>query len=185
MKEVYPNLFVGGDQHLMEFADKAAKLLTEQHPHGIISSWISGYYLHAAKEPFHRQILGYKTRGAPKDHPDYLFVRTKGALTLNLVDVPDSKAKHIPDQILDEAVEYIRWCVHEEFKPVFVHCNQGWSRGPSLALLFLVEHTHFADGLSKFESVEDKFKTLYPDYQPNGIRLKVKERFERRNKDEN
>jgi len=180
MKEVYPNLFVGGESHLMEFAAKAEQLLTEQHPHGTINSWVSGYYVHAAKDPYHRRALGYTTRAAPKDHPNYLSLRTRNSLVLNLVDVTESKANYIPDSILDEAVDYIRECVHEKFRPVFVHCNQGWSRGPSIALMFLIEHTDFAKGLSLFESVEDKFRGIYPKYQPNGIRLKVRERFERR-----
>lgn len=31
--------------------------------------------VHACKEPYHRKVLGYSGRGAPKNHPEYLIAR--------------------------------------------------------------------------------------------------------------
>jgi len=176
MKEVYPNLFVGSESDIFEFAHIVQAIENPEHP--------SYFLIHAAKEPYHRKELGYTTRGAPKDHPEYLFARREQRLILNLVDVPESKAKFIPDSCLDEAVHVIHWWCDEVKKPLFIHCNEGKSRAPSIVLMFLIEHTDFAAGLNTFESVENKFKGLYPDYQPNGVRLKTKERFERRYKND-
>ena len=175
--EVYPNLFVGSEYDIHAFSLLAEKRTIEKCP-AVVSSYISAHYVQAAKEPFHREAVKYVTRGAPKDHPEYLVARRSNRIILNLVDVPESKAQYIPDEALDAAVDYIQWCVHSQFKPILVHCNQGVSRGPSIALMFLMKHTNFAEGLSLFESVEDKFRTLYPAYNPQGIRVKTRERFE-------
>ncbi len=53
MIEIHPNLYVGhqGDyEYLVQGQD----------------GWA---VVHACKEPYHRNLLGYTTRGAPKDHP--------------------------------------------------------------------------------------------------------------------
>ena len=68
MIEVHRNLFVGGE------AD-------EQQVRGH-HGW---FFIHACKEPYHRQALGYAGRAASKDHPEYLIARRDGRLILNLV----------------------------------------------------------------------------------------------------
>lgn len=70
MIEVKSNLFVGSQD------DEAA-----------IRGQGGWFVVHACKEPYHRQALGYSGRGAPKDHPEYLIARREGRLILNLVDV--------------------------------------------------------------------------------------------------
>lgn len=176
MKEVYPNLFVGSDNDVFEFGIEAEKRCRKSCG-AVVNSHISGYYVHAAKEPWHRQALGYKTRGAPKNDPEYLFARRRGRLILNLVDTP----KHwmIPEEPINEALELIRWVLKVARKPIIVHCNRGYSRGPSIALMYLIQHTDFSDGLT-FEQTEEKFKKLYPDYLPSGIREKTIKRYEMR-----
>ncbi|MBA2116847.1 hypothetical protein HOV93_40400 [Planctomycetes bacterium FF15] len=44
--------------------------------------------VHACKDPYHRQALGYSGRDAPKSHPEYLIARREHRLILNLVDAP-------------------------------------------------------------------------------------------------
>jgi len=70
MIEVYLNLFVG-DQ-----SDYEINVATQE-------GWA---VVHACKEPYHRQALGYRVRGAPKDHPEYLVARRGNRLILNIVE---------------------------------------------------------------------------------------------------
>ncbi len=121
--------------------------------------------VHACKEPYHRKLLGYTGKGAPKNHREYLFARRENRLFLNIVDVdsPDYIAKEIVDTALnfiDEALSNNRKCL--------VHCNQGESRSPSIGFLYLASK----GVLSKdFLSSEIEFRKLYSSYNPkNGIR---------------
>lgn len=70
MIEVFPNLYVGSEQ--------------DEHLARGAPCW---FIIHACKEPYHRQALGYSGRAASKDHPEYLIAHRLGRLILNLVDV--------------------------------------------------------------------------------------------------
>src|ERR1035437_3624457 len=116
MIEVLSNLFVGSQDD-------------EVSIHGQ-SGW---FVVHACKEPYHRQALGYSGRAAPKNHPEYLIARRDNRLVLNLVDADDPA--YIPAEIMDVAVTFI----HEHLsagRRVLVHCNQGLSRSPAIAMLY-------------------------------------------------
>ena len=132
--------------------------------------------VHACKEPYHRQALGYTGRGAPKTHPEYLIARRGNRLILNLVDADDPA--YIPDEIMEAAVEFI----HSELsggKRVLVHCNQGLSRSPGIAMLYLATHT---DRVSRdsFEAAVVAFRTIYPPFSPAvGIAGWLRERWAR------
>ncbi len=147
MIEVYPNLFVG-DQNDYEFTVKAQ------------DGWA---VVHACKDPYHRAALGYSGRGAPKEHPEYLVARRGHRLILNMID-PDDPA-YIPKELVDAALEFI----HEQLSAqqrVLVHCNQGNSRGPGLALLYLAKFTDKLPKTSYSEAVP-KFRESYPAYFPS------------------
>lgn len=148
MKEVYTNLFVGS-----------------QHDEENLRNRDEWFVVHACKEPYHRQALGYTERGAPKGHPEYLLAKRENCLILNLVDV--ANPQYIPLEIMDTAVETIHEYI--ENKKILVHCNQGMSRSPSIALLYLAKYTEVFTGLS-IEDARAKFRNLYPNYNPaNGV----------------
>jgi len=137
--EVRPLLFVG-DQ------GDAESIHSDQ-------SWA---VVHACKEPYHRQALGYTGRAAPKDHPEYLVARRENALILNLVDVDDPA--YVRVEIVDAAIEFMN---SRKDVRVLVHCNQGRSRSPTLAML--------ADAASlpeKFDEAEEAFRAKYASYNP-------------------
>jgi predicted protein tyrosine phosphatase len=116
--------------------------------------------VHACKEPYHRQMVGYVGRGAPTDDDEYLFARRGSRLALNLVDVADPKFIH--RDIIDEAMSFIA----EHYgsgTPTFVHCNQGGSRGPTIAMLYMAPQLP-----ERFEDAEGAFRELYPSYLPAG-----------------
>ena len=120
MIEVCQNLFVGSQND--EVAIRG------------LSGW---FVVHACKEPYHRQALGYTTPGAPKNHPEYLLAARPGRLILNLVDV--DKVSFIAPEIVNAALNAIRDNIGSS--KVLIHCNQGMSRSPAIALLYLLKYT--------------------------------------------
>lgn len=146
MIEIHQNLFVG-HQGDYEYRVKGQ------------DGWA---IVHACKEPYHRQLLGYKTRGAPKEHPEYYFAEREERLYLNLVDVPNPT--YIRKRVIDKALVFIHEKLVEGLK-LLVHCNQGESRGPGIGFLYLLQHT---DALPK-TSLDDAFATflqIYPLFRP-------------------
>ena len=117
--------------------------------------------LHAAKEPFHRGYLGYKGRGAPKDNPEYLWAYRvyDRQLALNLIDATDPK--YIPVELIDEAIKFLGNQI-DKGRKVLVHCNQGLSRAPSIAALY-VGAVECGDTLANTLA---HMTTQYPDYRP-------------------
>ena len=144
--EVAPGLWVG-DQVAYETAVKG------------VPGW---RIVHACKEPYHRALLGYSGRAAPKDHPEYLWAERGDQLFLNLVDAPDPA--YVPAPLVEKALAWIHDSLVGGSK-VLVHCNVGESRSPTLALLYLATYT---DGLPRDDLVaaEVVFRSLYPRYAP-------------------
>jgi hypothetical protein len=151
MIEVYPGLHIG---------DERDYELRVKHQDG----W---RVVHACKEPYHRKELGYRGRGAPKDHPEYLVARRDDRLILNLVDAPDPA--YIPKEIVDAALDFIGESLRSGHK-VLVHCNLGESRSPAIGLLYLAAFTSAIPNAS-LEEAESAFLKIYPGYRPGaGIR---------------
>lgn len=144
MIEVCPNLHVGSEQD-------------EQRIHGQ-AGW---YFIHACKDPYHRQALGYTGRAAAKTHPEYLIARRDGRLVLNLVDADDPS--YIPPEIIDTALDAIR--EHIPRTKVLLHCNQGQSRSPGIALLYLLKHTDILPQNDIAVAIT-AFRSIYPPYAP-------------------
>jgi hypothetical protein len=142
--EVYENLFVGS-----------------QNDEGEVRGQVGWFVVHACKEPYHRDALGYTGRAVAKDHPEYLIAHRPGRLILNLVDVAD--VNFISSNIIDPALDAIHQ--HIASHKVLVHCNQGMSRSPTIALLYLLK---FTSALSRQDIDGDleAFKQLYPPYAP-------------------
>ena len=142
MIEIHPRLFVGA--------------LNDCGPRD--DSWV---VVHACKEPCHRASLGYTGRAAPKSDPEYLIAERDNNLVLNLVDAQDPR--YIPHQVMYDALQYMR-NAYDADKSVLVHCNQGHSRSPALALLFLRLRIPFS---SDFKEGLALFQEMYPPFQPS------------------
>lgn len=156
-REAYPNLFVGNQSDYEEC----------YYPNEFWSFCL------AAKEPFHRQAIGYTGRACDKSHPEYLIARRDNRLILNLVDAP--KAKFFDKSIIDAALDFIEEQLSVG-KKVLTVCNEGKSRSASICLLYLIKH-----GIIKGATLEDceaEFMKVYPEYNPGaGIRGFVKEHW--------
>ena len=146
MIEVYDNLYVGNQE------DYERRVRFQQ-------SW---RVVHACKEPYHRQALGYTGRGAPKTHPEYLIARRGDRLILNLVDADDPN--YIPKEIINAALDFINEGLTNRIKTL-VHCNQGESRSPAIAFLYLASHTDKIPK-SSLEEAESAFREIYPNFNP-------------------
>jgi hypothetical protein len=121
--------------------------------------------IHACKSPCHQQAVGYRGSLA-SSHPNYLALQREHDLYLNIIDPP------VP---LFKAETFERFLAFSRSKydsgvSLLIHCNQGESRAPSLALLFLAKHTG-ALPCSSYGDARQEFERLFPAYQPgNGIR---------------
>jgi len=145
MIEVYPNLHIGDESD--------ARAVIGQEGWRIV---------HACKEPYHRQALGYAGRGAPKDHPEYLIAKRDNRLILNLVDADDPA--YIPKEIIDQALAFIHRALAEGQRAL-VHCNLGQSRSAAIGLLYLATFTDRLPTESLSEA-EATYRQLYPPYNP-------------------
>ena len=151
MVEIYKNLFIGNQD------DYEVNVRMQ-------SNWA---IVHACKEPYHRQALGYSGRSVSKDHPEYLMAKRENRIILNLGDVDNPD--WISPLIIDEAIRFIKNKL-ELGMNVLVHCNQGMSRSAGIGLLFLATQGLFKG--ESFETAENKFRTsIYPVYNPaQGVR---------------
>jgi predicted protein tyrosine phosphatase len=52
-----------------------------------------------------------------------------------------------------------------EGRKLLIHCNQGESRAPSLAMLFMAKGLSAINNVS-YESARSEFEKLYPRYNP-------------------
>lgn len=168
MIEVHPGLFVGNNEDFVQIAGQIGpgiNLKGEEHGWAVI---------HACKEPYHREFVGYTSKAAPRG-PEYLFSRHGWRLALNLVDV--AYPEYIRPELVNQAMAMIGLARATRLK-VLIHCNQGGSRAPSLALHWL----HRFDErfkIGSFELVEVTMRYVYPPYHPaEGIRGYVREHWD-------
>ena len=168
MKEVIKGLYVGNE---MDYGN----LEKEHIPGREIDQPTNGFaVVHACKEPHHRNLLGYTTRGCPKDNPEYLWAERENRLYMNIVDAP--KSFFFDKGMIDKALDFIDEKLNQGLK-VLIHCNKGESRSASIALIYLIKHG-LIEG-DTLEDVEAEFLKLYPEYNPGeGMRGFVKENFE-------
>lgn len=119
--------------------------------------------VHCAKEPYHRAAVGYRGRSCDKSHPEYLVARRGDRLALNLVDVDDPT--YVSADVIRPALAFI----HEQRqagRKVLVHCNQGLSRGPTVAMMYLGSREMLP---SLFDAALEQFKAAYyPRHSPAG-----------------
>ena len=116
--------------------------------------------VHACKIPCHQMAVGYQ-KSLPKTHPQYLVYDCPKNLYLNMID--PSEPLFMPP-LFSEFLKFARyhWGAGQN---LLIHCNQGESRAPSLALLFLAK----ALGALPTESYGQAFQEfvkLYPPYSP-------------------
>ncbi|WP_322003140.1 hypothetical protein [Marinobacter alexandrii] len=141
MQEVYERVFVTDATSCLHGSDGVA-------------------VVHACKSPCHQRAVGY-TGKLPNSHPNYLVLEQGSDLYLNIIDPP---VPLFMPALFSSFLEFAKkhW---DDGKKLVIHCNQGESRAPSLALLFLARALTVIDD-SSYGSARDEFQKLYPRYQP-------------------
>ena len=141
MREIHAKVFVGSDQDCF----------TEKEGWAVV---------HACKYPCHVNAVEY-SGNLPRDHPQYLSLVSAANLFLNLIDPP--VPLFMPESFstfLSFANEHSRRGMN-----ILVHCNQGASRAPSLALLFLAKGLGVLPNDS-FDLAREHYVGLDPLYAP-------------------
>jgi protein-tyrosine phosphatase len=119
MIELYPRLYVGDQSTCLQGFDGLA-------------------VVHACKSPCHQRAVDYRL-SLPPDHRHYLAFENLHNLYLNLIDPPTplfrvESFQHFRDFAASAYVE--------SQQALLIHCNQGQSRAPMLAMLFLAKDLH-------------------------------------------
>jgi len=129
--------------------------------------------IHAAKYPCHARFVG--TGKLPKEHPDYLAFIRPFDLVLNMIDPAVSLFR-------SETFAMTRAFARRHMSrgiPLVIHCNQGNSRAPSLALLIMAKDMHKISDES-YDAARKEFESYYPQYKPGrGIEQYMRENWER------
>lgn len=126
--------------------------------------WFHGRLIHFCRDPCHRTACGYDTKSKlSKDHPEYLVARRGDHLYVNVIDpvVPLFKG-----ECFVAALDFIDAALDDD-EPIGCHCNQGFSRAPSVALLHMAKRSKTIPDDS-FAVARAVFETMVPPgtYQP-------------------
>lgn len=143
MVEISPNVFVGGDDDYEKVKVK--------------SGWSC---LRCAKfgSGGHKDILGYETQAAPEGKNQY-WVKKGNLMALNLLDLHDPN--FIDTEMIQKGLNFIKDHV-DNFK-VLIACNHGYSRGPTIGLMWLRTIGRMPYG---FMQAEKHYRNIYPKYDP-------------------
>jgi predicted protein tyrosine phosphatase len=94
-------------------------------------------------------------------HPSYLILEQENDLFLNIIDPP---VPLFMPPLFSRFIEFSNkhW---SQGQKLLIHCNQGESRAPSLALLFMAKVVSVIPNDS-YEAAREEFEKLYPRYNP-------------------
>lgn len=117
------------------------------------------------------QTIHYRRNGwtrqnrPPKTDPGYILKDDDGWLTLNWVDGPADLYEHGGEQTWRHAFGFLDRAAGRNMAAL-VHCDQGVSRAPTLALAWMC-HARLLP--LDPDSAADAFRTVYPEWRPGGI----------------
>lgn len=146
MIEVYPGLFIGSQ---LDYE----KLVAGQEGWAIV---------HACRS-YHQMAVGYRFLSVARGHPDYLVARRENRLALCLIDYPFTVP--VRKEMIRHALDFMDE-MRAAGSKVMVHCIYGRSRSPSITLLYMASRLQ-ALPTHSFEAAEERFREIYPLYQPN------------------
>lgn len=121
--------------------------------------------VHACKFPCHAERCGAKIG---RESRSYLSFREGNQLFLNMIDLPKPL---FPRQLFDAFLAFMGDVFpggsNSARKHVLIHCNQGESRAPSLALLFLAKRLFRVSNASYDEAWDEFEKLIGTQYCPS------------------
>lgn len=114
--------------------------------------------VHACKEPCHKQVLHYQ-KSLDAQHPEYLYAIRERHLYLNMIDPPLPLFRH---EMFAAFFAFVDNKIAEN--NMVIHCNQGLSRAPSLALLYMAKRLNLLSN-DNYAVASAEFKKRFP-YSP-------------------
>lgn len=137
--EVAPGLWVGSDDDWRAFVRRGVWLQKRPDDPALKETGdpLGWSILQAAREPWHREMVGYETRSAPEG-PERLVARRNERMALNLIDVrelgPGGEC-YVPEEVIVAAMAFLaeRLAAGDQ---VLVHAGDGTSAAPTIALLY-------------------------------------------------
>lgn len=121
-----------------------------------------------ATQTIHYQIMGWnRTTNKPnRNHPNYIIWEKDNRLSLNWVDGAARLYNWSGPETFIRILDFIeRWI---DNRKVLIHCDQGFSRSPTLGLLYLAKRLKtIAD--DSYLDAKKEFQNIYPRYNPGGI----------------
>lgn len=156
MREVGTNIFVG--------QAREANILNKDN-----------WSLLGVTNTYHYLIHGWVRGGKYTDNRCYIIHEEPGLMSVNWVDAAakffDYKGEGVKNfkKILD--------FIERQEKPVLIFCDQGMSRSPSVAMVYLAKRLHSIPSGS-FEEALHAFLDIYPSYSPGGIADFIKAHWE-------
>lgn len=153
MVEITRNLFIGDDSDC--------------------SSGLFSHVIHACKT-CHQDALGY--RGSLQGtHPNYLIYENGSNLYLNMVDMERELLPLYTNPIMFAAMNFLDKYIKEH--KILVHCNQGFSRSPSIVLLYCAREKIIPS--KSYHDALKQFFELFPQYNPGrGIASYMEHNFQ-------
>ncbi|PCI98748.1 MAG: hypothetical protein COB14_07575 [Alphaproteobacteria bacterium] len=142
-------------ENLLYFGDGASCCPTNIKKYAVV---------HACKEPCHRQAVGYSAKSLNSDHPLYLSFEKDNQLFLNMIDPPVPLFKLESFKIF---LEFVGRKI-ENKQPILIHCNQGQSRAPSLAMLCMAKGLNLLPNDS-YAAARTAFEEKFPYTPGKGI----------------
>ncbi len=127
--------------------------------------------IHACKYPCWARFTS--SGQLPKDHPQYLAHIYPFDLILNMIDPP---VPLFQSATFAMARTFAKGHLSRG-RDLLIHCNQGLSRAPSIAMLILAKDLGVVSDES-YERARDEFEFLYPEYEPGvGIEQYMREHW--------
>lgn len=169
MQSSFEDCFLGGNKMINVYGGKLY-VGNQNDLYGLSDDF---NIVHAAKEPFHRSLIGFQGSKCPEDK---YFYEDDKRCSLCIIDFPkEFQWGWFPEDMLKSTMEFIDKSLADG-KNVLIHCNQGMSRAPSIAFMYLVSR-----GLMKEDTFENNLKyfiELYPEYRPaTAIFTNVKRKY--------
>lgn len=121
-----------------------------------------------ATQTIHYQYFGWnRTTNKPdKNHPNYIYFEKDNHLSLNWVDGAAYLYNWSGTKTFVDVLNFIdKWI---QTRKVLVHCDQGFSRSPTLCLLYLSKRGKKIED-SSYDNAKNDFIRFFPQYNPGGI----------------
>ena len=130
-----------------------------------------------ASQKYHYYVMdwNYADRKPDKNHPNYLFYQFKDEISLNWVDGRAELYDWVGVDTFNRLLDFIE--DKSKNKKVFIHCDKGLSRSPTVGLLYLAKRTNILPSNS-YEMASKKFRKTYPQYNPGGLAEYISDNWE-------